>query len=190
MNISKQGIFTTLSLISAFAALSGTVLYLTQYSESGKLSMSNEFEATADVDAYIQGIDGVKYQESGEIAYQWQAESAEKYISSGNIVLSQPRYIGNVGDARKWTASAVQGQLSQDGQHLTLTNSVMVRDLIHQAEIETDELHINLERSDVQTDKHLILRLPTGETTSTGMHGNLKTERVELLSRVRGHYAP
>ncbi|WP_269617799.1 LPS export ABC transporter periplasmic protein LptC [Zhongshania sp. BJYM1] len=182
--------FTILSVLSAITALAGTVVYLTQYSESGKLSIVDEFEATPDADSHLTKVKGLKYSADGEIAYQWHASSAERLISDGSITLQEPFYIGNIAEQRPWTASALTGKLSQDGEQLILEHTVVVKDLIRQAEITTEALNINLENSEVSTPLALTLKLRNGKTDSVGMQASLKDERVELLDQVKGRYEP
>ncbi|WP_372863462.1 LPS export ABC transporter periplasmic protein LptC [Spongiibacter sp.] len=178
------------SVLSALAAIAGTVIYLTQFSESGKLSLSERFDAIPDVDSHLQTIEGLKYRDDGAIAYRWRADSADRMISSGDVHLSKPYYIGNIGEQRPWTAQAINGTLSQNGQQLTLRQQVLVEDLIHEAEIRTEQLSIDLERSIVSTDQPLNLQLPNGQTRSVGMKADLQQEKVELLSQVKGRYEP
>ncbi len=178
------------SVLSVLAAIAGTVIYLTQFSESGKLSLSESFEAIPDVDSHLQAIEGLKYRRDGAIAYRWRADSADRMVSSGDVRLSQPHYIGNIGAQRPWTAQAATGTLSQNGQQLQLRNQVLVEDLIHEAQIRTEQLSIDLEQSIVSTDQPLSLKLPNGETRSVGMTADLQREKVELLSQVKGHYEP
>jgi lipopolysaccharide export system protein LptC len=182
--------FTQLSLFSAFTAFAGTVIYLTQYSESGKLSISGQFEASPDADSHLSNVNGIKYSANGDIAYQWRASSAERLISDGSITLEAPFYVGNIAQQRSWTASARSGRLSQDGDKLVLENTVIVKDLIREAEISTEALNINLENSEVSTPLPLTLKLRNGKTHSVGMQASLKDERVELLSQVKSRYEP
>lgn len=178
------------SVLSVLAAIAGTVIYLTQFSESGKLSLTDSFEAIPDVDSHLRGIEGLKYRQDGNVAYRWRADSAERMISSGSIQLNQPFYIGNIGEQRPWTAQAITGTLSQNGQQLQLRGSVVVEDLIREAQIHTEQLSIDLEQSLVATDQPLRLQLPNGETQSEGMTADLVNEKVELLAKVKGHYEP
>ncbi|CAA0095943.1 LPS export ABC transporter periplasmic protein LptC [Zhongshania aliphaticivorans] len=182
--------FTLLSVLSAITALAGTVVYLTQYSESGKLSITDQFEAIPDADSHLTNVTGLKYSVNGDIAYQWRAKSAERLISNGSITLKEPFYVGNIAEQRPWTASALKGRLSQDGEQLVLTDTVLIKDLIRQAEISTEALNINLENSEVSTPLALTLKLRSGTTHSTGMQASLKDERVELLNQVKGRYEP
>ncbi len=186
----KQIKFTIFSLLSAITALAGTVIYLTQYSESGKLSIVERFKAVPDADSHLSQVDGIKYSIDGRIAYKWRASSAERLISDGSISLQDPSYIGNIADQRPWTASAKTGKLSQDGEQLTLQDTVLVKDLIRQAQISTELLLINLENSEVSTDQPLTLSLRNGKTHSLGMKASMKNERVELLDQVKGQYDP
>ena len=109
-----------LSVLSALAALAGTYLYLTQFSESGKLSIVEHFDPAPDVESYLEGIEGIKYRADGAVAYRWQAKSAERYISDGAVTLQEPFYLGNIAEQRPWTATAEQGHLSSTGQLLSL----------------------------------------------------------------------
>ncbi|MDF1693026.1 MAG: LPS export ABC transporter periplasmic protein LptC [Zhongshania sp.] len=186
----KQIKFTIFSVLSAITAMAGTVVYLTQFSESGKLSITERFEAVPDADSHLRQVSGIKYSADGHIAYKWRATSAERLISDGSIALQEPFYIGNIADQRPWTASAKVGKLSQDGEHLTLRNTVLVKDLIRQAQISTELLRINLDSSEVSTDQALTLSLRNGKTHSMGMKASMKNERIELLDQVKGHYDP
>lgn len=177
------------SIISVLSAITGTVIYLTQFSESGKLSLTPGKEQSRNIDSELRGLEGVKFREDGQIAYRWQADKAQRLIDSGAIRLQNPSYLGSVGQ-RPWTADADLGELSHNGEQLDLAGDVLVRDLIREAQISTDKLRIDLETNQVATDSPMTLHLPNGHTESVGMRANLSEERVQLLSQVRGHYEP
>ena len=181
---------TLVSVLSAIAAAIGTVLYLTQFSESGRLSISEQFSSAPDVDTYLEGVEGIKYAANGATAYRWRADSAERRISDGAVSLAEPFYIGNIAEQRPWTASARRGRLSQNGQQLQLSEAVLVKDLIRQAEISTEQLNIDLADNSVATEAEVTLKLRNGVTHSTGLSASLKEEKVDLLSKVRGRYEP
>ena len=181
---------TVSSIFSVLAAIAGTVIYLTQFSESGKLSLAERFDPKPDVDSYLENIEGLKYRPDGSVAYRWQARSAERMTLNGEVVLHSPNYIGNIGAQRPWTAQANNGRLSRDGQQLDLSDNVVVKDLIREAEIRTEALKIDLQRSLVSTDQALSLNLRNGTTQSVGMTADLANERIELLDQVKGHYEP
>ncbi|MBD2859707.1 LPS export ABC transporter periplasmic protein LptC [Spongiibacter sp. KMU-158] len=177
------------SVISVITAIIGTVIYLTQFSESGKLSLVPSVENQRNIDSELRGLEGVKFREDGQIAYSWKAERAQRFLDSGQIQLKQPSYLGSVGQ-RPWTADADIGELSRNGEQLDLQGAVLVRDLIREAEIQTETLRIDLETNFVTTQSPMILKLPNGYTESVGMNANLVAEKVELLSQIRGHYEP
>ena len=53
-------------------------------------------------------------------------------------------------------------------------------------ELSSDELVVKPEQQFAQTDKPVKISNKYGRTQAVGMKANLKTERVELLSNVRG----
>ncbi len=177
------------SIISVITAITGTVIYLTQFSESGRLSLVPNTETRRDIDSELRGLEGIKFRKDGQIAYRWTAERAQRLIDNGMIQLHHPSYLGSVG-LRPWTADAQLGELSRNGEQLDLQGAVLVRDLIREAEIKTEKLRIDLETNFVSTESAMVLSLPNGYTESIGMSANLTEERVELLSTVRGHYEP
>ncbi len=181
---------TAVSVISAISAMAGTVIYLTQFSESGKLSLVERADTRSDIDSELRGLEGIKYRSDGQIAYRWRAEKAERLLSNGSVRLEAPYYIGNIGEQRPWTAEAHNGELSQNGDQLDLTGSVLVKDLIREAKITSETLRIDLKSNNVSTASAMTLTLPNGKTDSVGMRASLNDERVELLSQVRGHYEP
>ncbi len=178
----------TLYLIAAFIGLVGSVVYLTQYGESGKLGIAPaSVEALRDADSYLLQPSGTKYNQDGRVIYQWRAHSAER-LASGEVRLNQPFYTGLLDAQREWTAEASRGVLAADGQALNLSDEVIVRELIHQARIDTDALRIDLHSNQVTTERPVRLSLPSGHTTSVGLRADLAQQQLELLNQVRGVY--
>lgn len=178
-----------LYLIAALLGLAASVLYLSEYGESGQFTLATEAETETlrRADIFLSSPTGIKYNRDGSVAYQWRADSAER-LHDGRVQLYAPVYTGLVDGQREWTAQARTGELAADGQAVSLDQDVIVLELIHAARIDTDNLLIDLQRSEISTQAPVTLRLPNGSTRSVGLRASLAQQRVELLSEVHGHY--
>lgn len=177
-------------LIAALLGLTATILYLTQYGESGHISITpTAIEPLRHADSFLLKPSGTKYSPDGSVAYQWRADTAER-LRDGEVVLVDPFYTGLMRTDREWTAQARRGHLTADGQSLLLINDVVVKELVHDARIDTEKLLIDMESNTVTTERPVRLATPNGATTAVGLNADLARQYVELLSDVKGRYEP
>lgn len=175
-------------LMTALLGLTATILYLTQYGESGQISITpTTIEPLRNADSFLLKPSGTKYSPDGSVAYEWRADTAER-MRSGEVILIDPFYIGLMRTDREWTAQAQRGRLAADGQSLLLNNDVVVKELVHDARVDTEQLLIDMERNTVTTERPVKLATPNGTTTAVGLNADLARPYVELLSEVKGYY--
>lgn len=78
-----------------------------------------------------------------------------------------------------------------DGNTIELKNNVSLTQTLtngEQYQLTTDALTILPSTQFAETDKPVIITQPNGVTTATGLKADLKQQRFELLSNVRGNY--
>jgi len=121
--------------------------------------------------AIIDGAKTVQFNTLGDIEYQLTTEQAlffEKSKSNPQayIEYQNPELIFYGDNAGTPTILAAESALSLDnGDTLLLENNVLLKQ-----------------------NKPVIINAPRGKTTATGLTADLKKQRIELLSDVRGNY--
>lgn len=176
------------SVSAAIAGLLVLVLSVTEYGESGKLGGSGaELNSLRQFDSYLLEPSGTTYAKSGEIAYRWRAERANRQYD-GTVILFSPIYLGQKADLQNWTAVAQRGILSADGQRLDLERDVLIKDFVHAAKIQSPALTLDMANNQLHTSHPVQFSSPDAVTTATGMHAAMDSERIEFLADVKGRY--
>lgn len=120
------------------------------------------------------------------IIYQKDTES--------NAIITQPDITVYRETTRPpWHLTAEQGIAHDNTATITLQENIHIwnqHPKFGRIEIITETLNINTQEEFVQTDKPVIMRTSNSTTTATGMKIQLQQEKIELLSNVRGTYAP
>ena len=176
------------SIGAAIAGLLVLILSVTEYGESGKLGgAGSELSSLRQFDSYLLEPSGTTYTRSGDIAYRWQADRANRQYD-GTIILFSPIYLGQKAEQHNWTAVAERGILSADGQRLDLEREVLIKDFVHHAKIETPALTLDIANNRLHTSHNVRFTSPDALTTATGMHAVMDSERIEFLADVKGRY--
>ncbi|RYZ85498.1 MAG: LPS export ABC transporter periplasmic protein LptC, partial [Moraxellaceae bacterium] len=149
---------------------------------------------------FMTDVDMREFSETGTMRYQLNTplvrhyQSAEKAGPDDHTLLDKPNLIF-LGDQTKpaWTINALQGRSDLAHHLFTLTNEV----LAHQTSpsqgeitISTEELRINTHDQFAETDKAVTMRAARGQMETQGMRVDIKNDRIELLSNVKGTYEP
>lgn len=173
---------------AAITGLLALILSLSEYGESGKLGVSSaELNSLRQFDSYLLEPSGTTYTKSGDIAYRWQADRANRQYD-GAVTLFSPIYHGQKAGEQNWTAVAQSGILSADGQRLELERDVLIKDFIHMAKIQSHALTLDIANNQLYTSYPVRFTSPDALTTATGLHAAMDSERIEFLADVKGRY--
>lgn len=92
-----------------------------------------------------------------------------------------------------WIITAQEGRLDNNDTWFTLTQEVLARQTSEkqgESIISTSDLRLNLQDQFAETGKAVTMRAAKSEITALGMRADMKRERIELLSNVKGTYEP
>lgn len=181
--------YRNLSLVTGLGGLVVLMLALSEYGDSGKIGVSSadDLQTLRRFDSYLLEPRGTTYGEDGKVSYHWQADRANR-LNNGEVLLHVPIYLGLKDGEQSWTATALRGSLAADGQRLDLEQEVLIKDFIHNAQITTPELTLDIHNNMLLTTAPVRLTTPNATTRATGMRAAMNAERVEFLADVRGVY--
>ncbi|MEO5703093.1 MAG: LPS export ABC transporter periplasmic protein LptC [Gammaproteobacteria bacterium] len=93
-----------------------------------------------------------------------------------------------------WEIYGERGWVSGGREHILLRGDALIENPQAPAErrlrMVTQDLHVFADEEYVETDRPVTITSQTSVTHSTGLRAQLKEGRVQLLSKVRGTYAP
>jgi len=121
--------------------------------------------------------------------YQYHANRASDrdytWVEKPDITLLDP-------EKPPWYLSAERGRSNLREDSMTLIDQVRLWQEAERGLVEMTSPEITLwpERQFAKTDKPVKMRAPGGEQEAVGLEANLDENRIQLLSQVRGTYAP
>ena len=179
-------------LVIVFATLKYTNTEDTASAEQAEVKVfPHTFITDVEVRHYDQ--DGLlHYQMNTPLVRSFQAQakpSAEDYS-----LFQTPAFI-LVNDPKKpgWFVTSQEGRLDSNNEWFTLTQEVVARQTSEkQGEtiITTSDLRLNTREQFAETSKAVTMRAAKSQITGTGMHADMKRDRIQLLSNVKGTYEP
>lgn len=151
--------------------------------------------------AYMTDIETLEYDTEGKLRYKLETPAARYYQSDPTqpgpqdyTFIEQPRIIFYAADNTvPWHMSAAEGLTDANGRDVRLKTDVIAEQqstaqgLI---QVTTSELRINILEQYAETDKAVKMRAQQNQIETVGMRAFLNEDRIELLSEVRGVYAP
>jgi lipopolysaccharide export system protein LptC len=151
--------------------------------------------------AFMTEIETIEYDPTGKLRYKLNTPAA-RYFQADPMqpgpqdytIIDQPRIvIFSANDTAPWHLSAERGQSDANGQQVRLTTDVRAeQDSARHGlmSVTTSELLINPALQYAETDKPVNMRAQQSHIETIGMRAYLSEDRIELLSSVRGSYAP
>lgn len=149
---------------------------------------------------FMTDVDMREFTENGTMHYQLDTplvrhfQTGEKSGATDYTLLDSPQLLF-LGDQTKpaWNISAQQGRSDTSHNLFTLSKDVLAHQTSpRQGEItvSTEELRINTREQFAETDKAVTMRAAQGRMETQGMRVDIKNDRIELLSNVKGTYEP
>ena len=147
--------------------------------------------------AIMDGATTRQFDANGNIEYELISdqirffEETEQY-SDAYIEYKNPEFMFYAEDQREpITVTSEKGYSFDGGETIELNDKVTLVQPLENGElyqVDTDTLTILPTQQFAETDKPVIITQKIGVTTATGLKANLKQQRIELLSNVRGNY--
>ena len=143
-------------------------------------------------DYWVENFVAKRLGEDGLPLHTLAAVMLEHFPDDDTTLLTRPNFTA-MGQNRVPTHIAAQhGLISSNGKEVYFTNHVEVRkDAGAEKDwltISTEYLHITPDQDIARTDRAVTIKTPAAVITATGMELNNRTQVVQLLSRVKGHY--
>ncbi len=152
--------------------------------------------ATADIelptaDGYMLNTETLQHDKQGHISYNLKTEQIRYFESGQRFELDKPRIVATDIDNpdKPWHLDANSGEIARGGEEITLTDNVYARQKLtpqSKNELLTSQLIYLPDQNTLKSQRKVTIITPQGKTTGVGMNANLKQERYELLSEVKG----
>ena len=171
-----------------------------KYSNKEDLVSQQQTEAKIFPQSYITDVEMRQYDASGNIHYQMNTPLIRRFQVKDSpsdkdyslfetpvfMVVTNPQRPG-------WFITSQEGRLDTNDTWFTLTQEVLARQTSEkqgETTISTSDLRLNLQDQFAQTNKAVTMRAAKSQITAQGMRADMKRERIELLSNVKGTYEP
>lgn len=151
--------------------------------------------------AFMTDIETLEYDEEGKLRYRMVTLAAKHFQANLNqaspkdyTLIEEPRLaFFSENDTAPWHLSAMEGRSDNNGQQIMLRTDVVAEQISTSQGLiraSTSELYVKIGEQYAETDKAVKMRAQQGEIETVGMQAFLNEDRIELLSHVRGTYAP
>lgn len=171
-----------------------------KYSNKEDSVSQQQAEAKVFPQSYITDVEMRQFDASGNIQYQMNTPLIRRFQVNDSpsdkdyslfetpvfMVVTNPQRPG-------WFITSQEGRLDTNDTWFTLTQEVLARQTSEkqgETTISTSDLRLNLQDQFAQTSKAVTMRAAKSQITALGMRADMKRERIELLSNVKGTYEP
>ncbi len=171
-----------------------------KYSNKEDSVSQQQAEAKVFPQSYITDVEMRQYDAEGNIRYQMNTPLIRRFQATESpsekdyslfetpvfVVVTNPQRPG-------WFITSQEGRLDNNDTWFTLTQEVLARQTSEkqgETTISTSDLRLNLQDQFAETGKAVTMRAAKTQITAQGMRADMKRERIELLSNVKGTYEP
>ncbi len=180
--------FSAIFLVLLVAG-SGWMLY-----QLGRSSSTSDDEPRHDPDFYMKGFTVVTMDAEGRPGRELRGERVLHYPDTDTSELLRPHMVIHRDKRRPWRVTAENGWVSAENDLVLLQGRVHIWQDKEQGgkrlEVITRDMRLLPETHYAETDRPVVIRIPSGETRSIGMRAYLDENRLELLSQVQTSYEP
>lgn len=150
---------------------------------------------------YMIDIETEEFDQQGQLLYRMSTPAAQHFQmdpespgEADHTLIAQPKlFFFSQNDGNPWRLSAMEGISHTSSGRVTLNHNVRAEQQTPGQSgftLSTSALTIHTVEQFAETDKAVKMRAPQGEIETIGMQAWLNEDRIELLSTVRGTYAP
>ena len=149
--------------------------------------------------ATLKNTSSKYYDEAGELNYAFDAQKLEHYrvdfarASEDDYMLMHKPVFTILAENQPWHIAADQGKFHDSGETLTLWDNVQIWQNGREGEgkrLTTSELTVKPNEKMIMTDVAVKITSPRGEIEAVGMVVDLNSQKIRLLSDVRGYHEP
>jgi lipopolysaccharide export system protein LptC len=146
-------------------------------------------------DSFMENFTTQVLNAKGQLQYQLQATYMAHYADDNHSEITQPHFTAYRPDGQRWTVVADSGQALNGSQQIMLNGAVTLKRQATDAapvnlEIRTRDVTIRPADDYAETTQHTTIIREEGTLEGTGLQVHFREGRVQLLSQVRGIYAP
>jgi len=146
---------------------------------------------TLNPDYTVEKFTSTHTDDKGYMSSRLQAEHLTHYARR-KTQLTAPHLVFYAQAKPSWFVQAEQGEISANNQEIWLQGEANLWQLDEnqqkRIEIMSQNIHVNLAADYAETTAPTTVLMKNGEIHSTGVKLFTKKQRIELLSKVRGHY--
>lgn len=177
------------------------IVFITmKYTNTEDAATAEQAEVKIFPRTFITDVEVRHYDQDGQLHYQMNAplvrsfQTQAKPSAEDYSLLQTPVFI-LVNDPKKpgWFVTSQEGRLDSNNEWFTLTQEVIARQTSEkqgETTITTSDLRLNTREQFAETSKAVTMRAAKSQIAGTGMHADMKRDRIQLLSNVKGTYAP
>jgi len=151
-------------------------------------------EARHSPDYYMEQFTLTSFNELGKPAHKLYADNMLHYPDDDSATLERPHLVVFRDDKEFWDIRADSGLVSGGGEAVLLQGEVIIlrvnQEHAQALEVYTSDLMVYPHKKYAETAAAVKIRDDRGVTEAMGMWASLDQRRMELLSNVRGSYAP
>lgn len=140
-----------------------------------------------DIRSFVKGASVTQYTPQGQIQERLRATTIE--YRRQTQYLTAPSLVRYTSDRSAITVNAQQGTLHDDNARLELTGDVIIRNLAETGQtqqLSAPEMTWFPHDNRAETSTSVVYRTEGHHMTAVGMKADMNTNRVELLSKVKG----
>lgn len=132
---------------------------------------------------------------NGNLSRTLQSKRLVHYPENESTFMEQPLISTlNAEGSSLWQAKGDKGHLEGDGEHLSLTQNVVIWKTEHSSsepplKLLTDSIEVNFETNIAHSNSAIELISQFGATHAIGLEANMNNNQIKLLNQVRGTYA-
>jgi lipopolysaccharide export system protein LptC len=146
-------------------------------------------------DSFMENFTTTILDQQGRPRYEISARAMAHYAYDDHSEFEAPRLVAYRPHDQRWTVVADSATAEQGAREILLHGAVTIQR--HQdaqaaanLEIRTRELKVWPNDNTAQTDQHAVIVRGEGTLQSDGLKANFHDNELQLLSQVRGRYAP
>jgi lipopolysaccharide export system protein LptC len=193
LQLPARKIFLPLSLL----ALAGMSAWLFQGQPDKGRNVTTKNQNTPD--SFMENFTSRTMDAQGRPQYQLQATHMAHYADDDRSELTQPRFTAYRPGGQRWTIEAESGLARDGAQHVFLNGAVNIArypaaNAPANLQIRTRDVHVRTADDYAETDQPTVIEHNTGAQkitlNSMGLQMDFRKGQVQLLSQVKGKYAP
>lgn len=171
-----------------------------KYSSTEQKTTAEQITVKSFPHTYLENVEVRQFDQGGNLHFQMSSPSVRTFqvndtpSAADYSLFTTPVFmLSNDPLKPSWHVTAQEGRLDSSDEWLTLRNDVLARQTSEkhgETTISTTELRLNTQQQFAETDKAVTMRAAKSDITAVGMRADMKSERIQLLSQVKGTYEP